>query len=162
MLKKSVEDALNKQLNAEMYSSYLYLAMSAYMESISMKGFAKWLRIQAKEELAHGMKFYDYIIEAGGRVKLTAIEAPKTPWKSAGAVFDQVFAHEQKVTGLINAIMDTAVKEKDYATQNFLGWFVKEQVEEEANASEIVARITMIGDVPGHLFCLDQELGKRE
>jgi ferritin len=162
MLKKSVEDALNKQLNAEMYSSYLYLAMSAYMESISMKGFAKWLRIQAKEELAHGMKFYDYIIEAGGRVKLTAIEAPKTPWKSAGAVFDQVFAHEQKVTGLINAIMDTAVKEKDYATQNFLGWFVKEQVEEEANASEIVARITMIGDVPGHLFCLDHELGKRE
>jgi len=162
MLKKSVEDALNKQLNAEMYSSYLYLAMSAYMESITMKGFAKWLRIQAKEELAHGMKFYDYIIEAGGRVRLTAIEAPKTPWKSAGAVFDQVFAHEQKVTGLINAIMDTAVKEKDYATQNFLGWFVKEQVEEEANASEIVARISMIGDVPGHLFCLDHELGKRE
>lgn len=162
MLKKSVEDALNKQLNAEVYSSYLYLAMSAYMESISMKGFAKWLRIQAKEELAHGMKFYDYIIEAGGRVRLTAIEAPKTPWKSAGAVFDQVFAHEQKVTGLINAIMDISVKEKDYATQNFLGWFVKEQVEEEANASEIVARISMIGDVPGLLFWLDHELGKRE
>jgi ferritin len=162
MLKKSVEDALNKQVNAEMYSSYLYLAMSAYMESISMKGFAKWLRIQAKEELAHAMKFYDYIIEAGGRVRLTAIEAPKTPWKSAGAVFDQVFAHEQKVTGLINGIMDIAVKEKDYATQNFLGWFVKEQVEEEANASEIVAKISMIGDVPGHLFCLDHELGKRE
>jgi len=162
MLKKSVEDALNKQLNAEMYSSYLYLAMSAYMESVSMKGFAKWLRIQAKEELAHAMKFYDYIIEAGGRVRLTAIEAPKTPWKSAGAVFDQVLAHEQKVTGLINGIMDIAVKEKDYATQNFLGWFVKEQVEEEANASEIVAKILIIGDVPGHLFCLDQELGKRE
>ncbi len=162
MLKKSVEDALNKQINAEMYSSYLYLAMSAYMESISMKGFARWLRIQAKEELGHAMKFYDYAIEAGGTVRLTAIEAPKTPWKSAGAVFDQVLAHEKKVTGLINGIMDIAVKEKDYATQNFLGWFVKEQVEEEANASEIVAQIGIIGDVPGHLFCLDRELGKRE
>lgn len=162
MLKKSVEDALNKQINAEMYSSYLYLAMSAYMESISMKGFARWLRIQAKEELGHAMKFYDYVIEAGGTVRLTAIEAPKTPWKSAGAVFDQVLAHEKKVTGLINGIMDVAVKEKDYATQNFLGWFVKEQVEEEANAGEIVAQIEIIGDVPGHLFCLDRELGKRE
>lgn len=162
MLKKSVEDALNKQINAEMYSSYLYLAMSAYMESISMKGFARWLRIQAKEELGHAMKFYDYVIEAGGTVRLTAIEAPKTPWKSAGAVFDQVLAHEKKVTGLINGIMDIAVKEKDYATQNFLGWFVKEQVEEEANASEIVAQIGIIGDIPGHLFCLDRELGKRE
>lgn len=162
MLKKSVEDALNKQINAEMYSSYLYLAMSAYMESISMKGFARWLRVQAKEELGHAMKFYDYVVEAGGTVRLTAIEAPKTPWKSAGAVFDQVLAHEKKVTGLINGIMDVAVKEKDYATQNFLGWFVKEQVEEEANASEIVAQIGMIGDVPGHLFWLDHELGKRE
>jgi ferritin len=162
MLKKSVEDALNKQINAEMYSSYLYLAMSAYMESISMKGFAKWLRIQSKEELGHAMKFYDYVIEAGGTIRLTAIEAPKTPWKSAGAVFDQVLAHEKKVTGLINAIMDTAVREKDYATQNFLGWFVKEQVEEEANATEIVAQIGIVGDEPGHLFCLDRELGKRE
>ncbi len=162
MLKKSVEDALNKQINAEMYSSYLYLAMSAYMESISMKGFARWLRIQSKEELGHAMKFYDYVIEAGGMIRLTAIEAPKTPWKSAGAVFDQVLAHEKKVTGLINGIMDIAVKEKDYATQNFLGWFVKEQVEEEANATEIVAKIEIIGDEPGHLFCLDHELGKRE
>ncbi len=162
MLKKSVEDALNKQINAEMYSSYLYLAMSAYMESVSMKGFARWLRIQSKEELGHAMKFYDYVIEAGGTVRLTAIEAPKTPWKSAGAVFDQVLAHEKKVTGLINGIMDIAVKEKDYATQNFLGWFVKEQVEEEANATEIVAQIEIIGDVSGHLFCLDRELGKRE
>jgi len=162
MLKKSVEDALNKQVNAEFYSSYLYLAMSAYFESFPLKGFAKWLRLQSREELAHGMKFYDYIIEAGGTPKLMAIEAPKTPWKSPQAVFEQVYAHEQKVTGLIYDLMDLAIKEKDHATKNFLGWFVKEQVEEEANASEIVARITMIGDVPGHLFCLDQELGKRE
>ena len=162
MLKKSVEDALNKQINAEMYSSYLYLAMSAYFESITMKGFAQWLRLQSREEMAHGMKIYDYIIEAGGSPKLTAIEAPKTPWKSPQAVFEQVYAHEQKVTGLINDLMDLAMKEKDHATKNFLGWFVKEQVEEEANASEILAKIKMIGDVPGHLFWLDHELGKRE
>ena len=162
MLKKSVEDALNKQVNAEFYSSYLYLAMSAYFESITMKGFAQWLRLQSREEMAHGMKIYDYIIEAGGSPKLTAIEAPKTPWKSPQAVFEQVYAHEQKVTGLINDLMDLAMKEKDHATKNFLGWFVKEQVEEEANASEILAKIKMIGDVPGHLFWLDHELGKRE
>jgi ferritin len=162
MLKKSVEDALNKQVNAEFYSSYLYLAMSAYFESITMKGFAQWLRLQSREEMAHGMKIYDYIIEAGGSPKLTAIEAPKTPWKSPQAVFEQVYAHEQKVTGLINDLMDLAIKEKDHATKNFLGWFVKEQVEEEANASEILAKIKMIGDVPGHLFWLDHELGKRE
>jgi ferritin len=162
MLKKSVEDALNKQLNAELYSSYLYLAMAAYMETLSMKGFAHWLRLQSKEELAHGMKFYDYLIEAGGTVKLAAIDAPKTSWKSAGAVFDQVYAHEQKVTGLIHGLMDLAIKEKDHATTGFLSWFVKEQVEEEANASEIVAKVKTIGDIPGHLFWLDHELGKRE
>ena len=162
MLKKSVEDALNKQLNAELYSSYLYLSMAAYFESIPMKGFGKWMRIQAEEEKAHGMKFYDYIIEAQGTVKLTKIDAPKTAWKSPLEAFEEVYAHEQKVTGLINNLMDLTVKEKDYATQNMLQWFVKEQVEEEANASEIVAKIKMIGERIGHLLCLDHELGKRE
>jgi ferritin len=162
MLKKTVEDALNKQFTAELYSSYLYLAMSAYFESVPLRGFAKWMRIQSKEELGHGMKIYDYIIEQQGKPKCAEIEAPKTPWKSAGAVFEQVSAHEQKVTGLINSLMDLAVKEKDYATQNFLGWFVKEQVEEEANASEVLAQIRMMEDRPGLLFHLDHILGKRE
>jgi ferritin len=162
MLKKSVEDALNKQVNAELFSSYLYLAMSSYFESIPMKGFAKWLRLQAKEEMAHGMKIYDYIIEAGGKPKLTAIDAPKTPWKSTQDVFEQVYEHELKVTGLINTLMDLTIKEKDHATTNFLGWFVKEQVEEEANVSEILAQIKIVGDIPGHLFWLDHQLGKRE
>jgi ferritin len=162
MLKKSVEDALNKQLNAELYSSYLYLSMAAYFETILMKGFGKWMRIQAEEEKAHGMKFYDYIIESQGTVKLAKIDAPKTAWKSPLDAFEEVYAHEQKVTGLINNLMDLAVKEKDYATQNMLQWFIKEQVEEEANSSEIVAKIKMIGETIGHLFCLDQELGKRE
>jgi ferritin len=127
-----------------------------------MKGFAKWLRIQADEERAHGTKFFDYIIEAGGTVKLTKIDAPKTEWKSVGEVFDQVYEHEKKVTAMIHGLMDLAIKEKDYATINFLGWFVKEQVEEEANASEIQAQIKMMGDIVGHLFWLDHELGKRE
>jgi len=162
MLKKSIEDALNKQLNAEFYSSYLYLAMSAYFELFPMKGFAKWLRIQAREEMAHAMKFYEYIIEAGGTPKLAAIDAPKTPWKTAQAVFEQVYAHEQKVTGLIHALMDLSIKEKDHATTQFLGWFVKEQVEEESNASEILSQIKIVGDIPGHLFWLDHQLGKRE
>ena len=162
MLKKSIEEALNKQLNAELFSSYLYLSMAAYCETIPMKGFAKWLRLQADEERAHGMKFFDYIIEAGGTVKLAKIDAPKTEWKSVGEVFDQVYEHEKKVTGLIHALMDLAIKEKDYATINFLGWFVKEQVEEEANASDIQAQIKMMGDIVGHLFWLDHELGKRE
>jgi ferritin len=162
MLKKSVEDALNKQFNAELYSSYLYLAMAAYFESVPLRGFAKWMRVQSKEELTHGMKIYDYIIEQQGTPKCAVIEAPKTPWKSAGAVFEQSYAHEQKVTGMINSLMDLAIKEKDYATQNFLGWFVKEQVEEEANASEVLAQIRMMEDKPGLLFHLDHILGKRE
>ncbi|OPX71971.1 MAG: ferritin [Methanoregulaceae archaeon PtaB.Bin108] len=162
MLKKSIEDALNKQLNAELYSSYLYLSMSAYCETVPLKGFAKWLRMQAEEEKAHGMKFFDYLIEAGGTVKLVKIDAPKTEWKSVGDVFNQVYEHEKKVTALINGLMDLAIKEKDYATQNYLGWFVKEQVEEEANASEIQAQIKMMGDIVGHLFWLDHELGKRK
>jgi ferritin len=162
MLKKSMEEALNKQLNAELYSSYLYLAMSAYFETIPFRGFARWLRIQSKEELSHAMKFYDYIIEAGGTVSLAKIDGPKASWKSPLDAFTNVLEHEKKVTGMINGLMDAAVKDRDYATQQFLTWFVKEQVEEEANASEIVAQVTMTGDVNGHLFWLDHHLGKRE
>ena len=162
MLKKSVEDALNKQVNAEFFSSYLYLAMSSYFESIPMKGFAKWLRLQAKEEMAHGIKIYDYIIEAGGKPKLTAIDAPKTPWKSAQDVFEQVCEHEMKVTGLMYALVELSQKEKDHGTTNFLAWFVKEQVEEEANANDILAQIKIVGNIPGHLFWLDHQMGKRE
>jgi ferritin len=156
-----MEEALNRQVNREFYSAYLYLCMSAYFETQNMKGFAKWMKIQAKEEQGHALKFYDYIIARGGKVTLAMIEAPKAKWSSGGKVFDEVFAHEQKVTGLIHALVDLALKEKDHATFEMLQWFVKEQVEEEMNASEIVAKIKAIGDIPGHLFCLDHELGKR-
>jgi len=162
MLSKSMESALNRQVNREMYSAYLYLAMSAYFETASMKGFAKWMRLQAKEEQTHAMKIYDYVIARGGKVTLEAIEAPKAKWASAGKVFDEVYAHEQKVTGMINNLVDLAIKEKDHATFEMLQWFVKEQVEEEEHASEIVSQIAILGDVVGHLFWLDHQLGKRE
>ena len=162
MLSKTMEEALNKQINREFYSAYLYLAMSAYFESANMKGFAKWMRIQGKEEQAHALKLYDYVIARGGRVSLPAIEAPKTKWTSAGKVFEDVYAHEQKVTGMINSLVELAIKEKDHATFEMLQWFVKEQVEEEEHANEILQKIRTIGEIPGHLFCLDHELGKRE
>jgi len=162
MLSKTMEEALNRQVNREFYSAYLYLAMSAYFETTCMKGFARWMRIQAKEERTHGEKIYDYIIARGGKVALGEIEAPKAKWTSAGKVFEEVCAHEQKVTGMINALVDLAIKEKDHATFEMLQWFVREQVEEEEHASDILSQIGIVGDVPGHLFYLDHHLAKRE
>lgn len=162
MISKTMETALSKQVNRELYSAYLYLAMSLYFESVSLKGFAKWMRLQAKEEQAHAMKIYDYLLARGGKVTLMDIEAPKGRWASAGKVFEETYAHEQKVTGMINALVDLAKKENDHATFEMLQWFVKEQVEEEEHASDILNQIRIVGDIPGHLFWLDHELGKRE
>jgi len=162
MISKTMEQALNKQVNRELFSAYLYLAMSSYFERVNMKGFARWMRIQAKEEQVHALKIYDYIIARGGTVALLDIEAPKAKWSSAGMVFDEVYAHEQKVTGMIHGLVDLAIKEKDHATFEMLQWFVKEQVEEEEHASEIVNQIKIVGDIVGHLFYLDHQLGKRE
>ena len=162
MISKTVEQALNKQVNRELYSAYLYLAMSSHFESVNMKGFAKWMRVQAKEEQVHALKIYDYIIARGGTVTLLDIEAPKANWSSAGKVFDEVYAHEQKVTAMIHGLVDLAIKEKDHATFEMLQWFVKEQVEEEEHASEIVNQIKIVGDIVGHLLVLDHQLGKRE
>jgi ferritin len=162
MISKTMEKALIRQVNRELYSAYLYLAMSAYFESAGMKGFAHWMRLQAAEEKAHGMRIYDHIIARGGTVALAEIEAPKASWPSAGKVFEEVLAHEKKVTGMIHDLVELANKEKDHASFEMLQWFVKEQVEEEANASDILGQITTLGDVVGHLFWLDHQLGKRE
>ena len=162
MISKVMEEAINKQVNREYYSAYLYLAMSAHFESVNMKGFSKWMRVQAREEQTHGDKFLEYLMARGGKVSLLAIEAPKAKWASAGKVFEEVYAHEQKVTGMIHALVELASKEKDHATFEMLQWFVKEQVEEECNANDILAQIMTVGDVPGHLFYLDHQLGKRE
>jgi ferritin len=161
MIKEKIQDALNKQLNAELYSSYLYLSMAAYFESIRLKGFANWMRVQAQEELLHSMKFYDYIQERGGRVILASIDEPQTQWDSPLAAFKHVYQHEQKVTGLINNLVTLALSEADHATHNFLQWFVAEQVEEEASADEIVQKLGLLGEERSGLFMLDKELGQR-
>ena len=161
MIKEGIQDALNKQINAELYSSYLYLSMSAYFESINLKGFASWMRVQTQEELVHAMKFYDYLIERGGKVVLSSIESPPTEWPSPLAVFEQAYQHEQKVTGLINELVDLAIAEKDHATNIILQWFVSEQVEEEASADEVVQKIKLMGDARGGIFMLDRELAQR-
>jgi ferritin len=162
MISKTLETALSRQVNRELYSAYLYLSMSSYFETVSLKGFAKWMRLQAKEERMHAMKIYDYIVARGGKVTFGDIEAPKNKWTSAGKVFEDTYAHEQKVTGMINGLVDLAMKENDHATFEMLQWFVREQVEEEEQALDILNQIRIVGDIPGHLFWMDHELGKRE
>ena len=161
MVKKKIEAALNKQLNAELYSSYLYLSMSAYFQSINLPGFANWMRVQTQEELVHAMKFYDFINERGGRVTLQKIDSPPTKWASPLNAFESAYKHEQKVTGLINDLVNLAVGEKDHATNIFLQWFVTEQVEEEASADEVVQKLKLVGKDSGGLFMLDGEMGQR-
>ena len=161
MLGEKIQSALNKQVNAEMYSSYLYLSMSAYFKSLNLAGFANWMRVQAQEELVHAMKFYDFINERGGRVMLQQVEAPPTEWSSPLDVFENAYKHEQKVTGLINDLVNLVVGERDHATNIFLQWFVTEQVEEEASADEVVQQLKLVGDDSGGLFMLDREMGQR-
>jgi ferritin len=161
MLGQKMQDACNKQVNAELYSSYLYLSMSASFEGKSLKGMANWMRIQAQEEMMHAMKIYDFILERGGQAKLDAIDAPPAEWDSPLAIFEEVVTHERKVTSLINGLVDLAIVEKDHATNAFLQWFVNEQVEEEASAEEVRDQMKMAGDKGGALFMLDKELGQR-
>lgn len=161
MITKKVEDALNKQLNAELYSSYAYLAMSAHFESNDLSGFARWFRLQSEEEYSHAMKIFDYIHQIGARVKLTEVKAPKLTWKTFVDVFKDTYKHEQNVTNMINNIVDLAMTEKDHATANFLQWFVSEQVEEEATSGQLLKKMEMVGDSKAGLFMMDRELGGR-
>lgn len=161
MIKEKMQEALNNQLNRELYSSYLYLSMASYFESINLKGFANWMRVQTQEELVHVMKFYDYIIERGGRVILSSIECPPSEWASPLEVFEHTSQHEQKVTSLINNLVDLAISEHDHATNSFLQWFVTEQVEEEALVNEVMQQLKLMGDVGGGLFMLDREFAQR-
>ncbi len=161
MLSQKVQDAFNKQINAELFSSYLYLSMAAYFEAKDLKGMAHWMNIQANEEKAHAMRFFDFINDRSGRVTLTQIEAPKTEWKSPLEVFEEAYKHEIKITGMINELFTLVAIEKDGAGHDFLEWFCREQVEEEANAQLIVAQLKRVGDNGVGLYLLDQELGKR-
>ena len=154
--------AINDQIEKEFYSYYLYLSMAAHFESNNLKGFGHWLRVQAKEEAEHAMKLYDYLISRGGKVVLKSIAAPPNEWKSYKDLFDDAYKHEQKVTGLITKLVELAEREDDHATEVFLQWFVKEQVEEEASAQEVLHKIQLIGSQGSALFLLDSELGKRQ
>ena len=161
MINKSMQDAMNDQINKELYSSYLYLSMAAYLEDRNLSGFAHWMRVQETEEREHAMKLYDFIVERGGRVMLKAIEAPKTEWKSTLELAEEVAAHEAVVTASIHALYELALKEKDYSAQIMLQWFITEQVEEERNAAEIVSNLKLIEDRGTAVLMLDHRLAKR-
>ena len=162
MISKKMQKALNDQINAELYSSYIYLAMSAYFESQNWNGFAAWMAKQSMEEYGHAMKIYKYVTEVEGRVILEAIEKPKSDWKSPLEVFDAAYKHEIYITNRINDLTNLAVTEKDHATNIFLHWFVTEQVEEVATVSQIVNKFKMVGDNKSALYMLDKELGSRQ
>ncbi len=162
ILSKKLENAINKQINAELWSAYLYLSMSAYFESINLGGFANWMRVQASEEVDHAMKFYKHINERRARVTLSAIAAIPTTWKSPLHAFEEAFKHEQKVTAMIENLANIAAAEKDYAASTMLNWFHDEQVEEEQQTDAIVQKLKMIEKSTGGLFMLDRELGKRK
>ncbi len=161
MLRKKMHKAFNDQINAEMYSSYLYLSMESYFQSISLTGFANWMRGQVQEELMHAMKMYDFVNERGGRVTLDAIDKPESTWKTPLAAFEHVLKHEQLVTSLITDMVELAISEKDHASNIFLQWFVTEQVEEEASVGEIVDKLKLVKNDSSGLFFLDAEVGKR-
>jgi ferritin len=161
MISKILTDEMNIQVNKELYSSYLYLSMAAYFESANLTGFAHWMRVQSQEELDHGRKFYNYLLDRGGKVVLAAIDAPPVEFASPLAALEMTYEHEKMVTARINHIYSQAVKENDYACQVFLNWFVNEQVEEEKNASQIVEVMKMIGDKSNAIFQLDHQMGKR-
>lgn len=161
MIGKSMQEAMNEQINKELFSSYLYLSMAAYFEEKNLPGFAHWMRTQADEEREHAMKFYDFILERGGRVVLKGIDAPETEWSSSLKVAEEVAAHEAKVSASIYELYEIAMQEKDYPAQVMLQWFISEQVEEERNAEELVANLKLIEDRGTAVLMLDHRLAKR-
>jgi ferritin len=161
MISQTLQDLFNEQINKELYSSYLYLAMATWFEEKNFGGFAHWLRVQEAEERGHAMKLYSHVHDRGGRVVLKAISAPPSPWKTNIEVFKAVLAHEEEVTASINALYEAALKEKDYPAQILLQWFINEQVEEEKNATVIVQQLQLIEERGTAVYVLDHDLGKR-
>lgn len=161
MINQRVQKAINEQINAEFYSAFLYLSMSAYFEGENLPGFASWMNVQFQEEQFHALKFFNYLSERGGVVELETIEKPKTTWENAIDVYEETLDHERVVTGLINKLMDIALEEKDHATVSFLGWFIDEQVEEESTAEGILNQLKRINGEGNGLFMIDKELGAR-
>ena len=156
-----IEKEINKQIRLELESGYLYLSMSSYLSSINLNGFAHWMRLQFEEEQMHALKMYDYVIERGGKVILEAIEAPQNEWNGIIDIFEHTLRHEQSVTARIDFLMNLSIENKDFATSNFLQWFVSEQVEEEANVEDILGQLRLIEGKGSGLFMLDREAKSR-
>ncbi|HLO60680.1 MAG TPA: ferritin [Bacteroidales bacterium] len=161
-INKKVEEVLNKQVNAEFWSAYLYLSMAAWCENKGFKGFANWMRVQFHEETTHALKIYNFILERAGEVKLQPIAAVETSWDSLLNIMEDTYEHECKVTALIHGCYEVAMAEKDYATSTMLQWFIDEQVEEESNALEIIDVLKITGEKSGGVFYLDKKLGSRK
>lgn len=161
MISEKMEKAFNSQINAEMYSAYLYLSMHAYVDSLGLKGFSNWMYVQVQEEMAHAMGLYNYVLTRGGNIKLDTIEKPEGEWHSLTQVVEAVLAHEQKVTSLINGLVDVAEEVKDRAAIAFLDWYIKEQVEEEDNVETMLAKLKLIGSDVNALLNYDKELESR-
>ncbi len=161
MIKKNIEDALNQQINAEFHSAYLYLSMSSYLQSIGLAGCANWMKVQYQEELAHATHFFEYVLERGGRVKLSPIGEVAVDFKNVLHIFQETLTHEVNVSRLINDLMDIAIKENDHATKSFLQWFVDEQVEEEANVEQILQNLRLINGEGQGLLMMDREMQTR-
>lgn len=161
MIKQRVADAINEQINAELYSAYLYLSMAAYFEEENLSGFANWMRVQFEEEQFHGLKLFNYLHERGGRVTLQAIDKPKTDWDSIINVFEETLEHERHVTSLINNLMDIALEESDHATASFLRWYIDEQVEEESAAEGILTQLKFIEGQGNAILMMDREFAAR-
>lgn len=161
-MNKKIQGAINVQITAEFYSAYLYLAMAAYCELQSYKGMASWLRVQYQEELTHTLKLYQFLLDRGGKVELGAVDQPPSDYKSVLDVFEQAYEHEKKVTGMINDLYELARQEKDLALQEILNWYIKEQVEEEANGSENVDNLKQVQNNGNGMLLLDQKLGARK
>jgi ferritin len=162
MLSKAMQDAINKQINAEISSAYLYLSMFAYCAANNRPGCAHWMRVQWEEELTHAMRLFEHVNDRGGRAVLRAIPQPATEFKSLLDVFKQVLDHEKEVTALIHRLYETAVKENDYPAQVMLQWFINEQVEEEKSAAEVVEQLKLIGDQGAPVLMLDRHLAMRK
>jgi len=162
MISEKLLSAINEQIKNELYSAYLYLAMSAQFEAESLPGFARWTRLQAVEETEHALKLFDFVNDRGGRVELLAIDKPPKEFGTPLEVFKEIYAHEQKVTALIHNLYEIALEEKDYPAQVMLHWFIEEQVEEEMNSSLIVDQLQMVEDRQGNLINLDHRIGQRK
>ena len=161
MVSEKMLEELNKQVNEELYSEYIYLAMAADLEDKGLKGMATWMRVQAREEHTHAMIFYNYVTERRAKVELEAIAKPPQTWESPLAIFEAAFAHEQHITGRINHMVKVAKEENDNATLQMLQWFVEEQVEEEANTDEVATQLRIVGEDGRGILMLDRELGTR-